>query len=364
MNRGVVFRLGLGVVVAGVLWAVVPVTGQDTADLTTPWPGLDTNWEPPRTPWGAPELIGIWDSKSSTPMQRPEGRGDRQFLTDEEVAALNGARIGREQSDAAQERDVRGERGTAADVEGAYNNIFSTGMGVRYGRHRRTSLIIAPPDGRFPPLTAEGAQRQSSQAQRQAARSAAAAAAGIDLPYFVDLQDRYDNPEDTGNLERCMGVTIPCTGGLCGFSRIVQGRDSVTIYYEQGHGGGAYRQIPIDDQPHLPSHVRQWLGDSIGHWDGDTLVVDTTNFTDQTSYMGSGENLHIIERFTRAAPDLLRYQITVEDETVWTEPWTMELALVLQDNVENLIFEAACHEGNYSLTGILTGARLAEAGGR
>ena len=142
-------------------------------------------------------------------MQRPDGHGDRQFLTDEEVAALNGAQIGRKQSDAAQGRDVRGERGTAADVEGAYNNIFSTGIGVRYGRHRRTPLIIDPLDGRFPRLTAEGEQRQSSETQRRTARSAEAAAAGIDLPYFVDLQNRYDNPEDTGNLERCMGVTIP-----------------------------------------------------------------------------------------------------------------------------------------------------------
>ena len=158
-----------------------------------------------------------------------------------------------------------------------------------------------------------------------------------------------------------MGVTIPCTGGLCGYSRLVQGPGWVGIYYEQGHGGGAYRRIPVDGRPHLPSHLRQWLGDSVGHWDDDTLVVDTTNFSDQTNYRGSGENLHLVERFSRAGPDLMRYQINVEDETVWTQPWTIELALVRQDDVQNLIFESACHEGNYSLTGVLAGARMEES---
>ena len=119
--------------------------------------------------------------------------------------------------------------------------------------------------------------------------------------------------------------------------------------------------MPLDGRPVLTDRIRQWSGNSRGHWEGDTLVVDTTNFSDQTSYMGAGENLHLVERFTRVAPDLMQYQVTVEDDTIWTQPWTIELALVLQDNTENLIFESACHEGNYSLTGMLAGSRMEEA---
>ena len=144
----------------------------------------------------------------------------------------------------------------------------------------------------------------------------------------------------------------------------MQGPGRVGIYYEQGHGGGAFRSIPLDGRPHLPAHIRQWLGDSVGRWDGDTLVVDTTNFTGDTDYLGSGENLHLVERFTRVGPDLLRYEITVDDPTVWTRPWTMELAPTRQDDVENLIFEAACHEGNYSMTAMLAGARMEEEAAR
>ena len=315
-------------------------------------------WETPRTPWGDPDLQGIWDSKSTTPLQRPEQYADREFLTDDEIAALESARE-REAREGPQGRHVRAETGTEADVEGAYNNIFSTALGTHYSRTKRTSLIADPPDGRLPPLTpeAEASRRQA----RETATTRAAAASRADVPYPVDTGRSYDNPEDVRVIERCQGVTIPCTGGLCGYSRLVQGPEWVAIYYEQGHGGGGYRSIPLDGRPHLPSHIRQWLGDSVGHWDGDTLVVDTTNFTDQTSYMGSGENLHLIERFTRVGPDVMKYEITVEDPTVWTRPWTMELAPSLQDNVQNLIFEAACHEGNYSLTAMLAGARIEEA---
>ena len=340
----------LTVVVLGVLVLSTPLAGQLA-------PAAD--WDVPRTPWGAPNLQGIWDSKSTTPLQRPEQYAEREFLTDDEIVALEEERA---RSEGPQGRDVRAESGTEADVEGAYNNIFSTGLGTHYSRTKRSSLIKDPSDGRMPPLTTEAQERREAQARdAAAARVGAIAQPQPAVPYPVDTGRAYDHPEDLRGMERCLGVTIPCTGGLCGFSRLVQAPGWVGIYYEQGHGGGGYRSIPLDARPHLPSHIRQWLGDSVGRWDGDTLVVDTTNFTDQTSYMGSGEHLHLVERFTRVAPDLLQYEITVDDPTVWTRPWTMELAPTLQDNIENLIFEAACHEGNYSLTAMLTGARMEDA---
>ena len=333
-----------GVGTAGLALSPGPEAGAE--QLASP-----EGWEVPRTPWGAPDLQGIWDSKSTTPLERPAELADREFLSDEEIAAVEAARERR----AREGRDVRAERGTEADVEGAYNNIFSTFVGVDYSRTRRSSLIMDPTSGRQPPRTALGAERQA------AVRAARVRPPRPDLPYPVDIGRSYDNPEDVRLIERCLGVTLPCIGGLCGFSRIVQGPGWVGIYYEQGHGGGAYRSIPLDGRPHLSSDIRQWLGDSVGRWEGDTLVVDTTNFTDRTDFLGSRENLHLVERFTRIGPDLRRYRITVDDPTLWTQPWTIELAPTLQDNRQNLIFEAACHEGNYALTTMLAGARLEEA---
>lgn len=347
----------LAAVIAGVAWVVSPAFGQNPA----PWTGVEEGWTPPRTPWGAPDLQGIWSSKNSTPMERPEEYADREFLTDDEIAALNAERARAETGEDAAGRDVRASAGTTADVEGAYNNIFSTNLGTRYSRTKRSSLIIDPPNGRLPPFTPEAEERRQGAAALADRLRQERERAGV--PYFVDTRYRYDNPEDTGILERCQGVRIPCTGGICGFSRLVQGPDGVSVYYEQSSGGGGYRLIPLDGRPHAPSHIRQWLGHSVGHWEDDTLVVDTTNFTHQTNYQGAAENLHLIERYRRVAPDLLQYQITVEDETVWTRPWTMELALVLQDNVKNQIGETGCHEGNYSMTSMLAGARLEEARG-
>ena len=343
--------------VAGAFWLAAAAAGQELP----PWSNAPEGWTPVRTPWGAPDLTGIWSSKHSTPLERPDEYAGREFLTDEEIAALDAERARAEAGDATAGRDVRAATGTPADVEGAYNNIFSTDLGTRYSRTKRTALIIDPANGRFPPLTPEAEQRRQTAAARAEQLREDRERAGV--PYFVDLRYRYDNPEDTGILERCQGVRIPCTGGICGFSRMVQGPGSVTIYHEQSSGGGGHRLIPLDGRPHPPAHIRQWLGHSVGHWEGDTLVVDTANFTDQTPYQGAAENLHLIERFTRVAPDLIQYRITVEDETVWTRPWTMELALVLQDNARNQIGETGCHEGNYSMTSMLAGARLEEARG-
>ena len=330
----------------------------------------------PRTPWGEPDLQGIWDSKLITPLERPAKYADREFLTDEEVAAIE---RGAKETPVGKGRDVRAARGSEADVEGAYNNIFSTGQGTKYIATKRTSLIIDPPNGKLPPITPEGEKLRAARAGNRfgvagengdvpapGARSRTAASArptGLDgkpLPYATDIGRPSDNPEDRNDLERCRGVTLPCIGGLCGFSRLVQTPGYVTIYYEMGHSGGAYRTIPTNARPHLPATSRLWLGDSVGHWEGDTLVVDTTNFTNQTAYQGvSDEKLHLIERFART-PEGLSYQITVDKPNLYSRPWTLELVLMKADEQKNQIFESACYEGNYALTSMLAGARALE----
>jgi len=335
---------------------------------------------PPKTPWGAPDLQGIWDHKITTPLERPAKFANREFLTNEEVAALDkdstALPVGKG-------RDVRGERGTEADVEGAYNNIFSTGGG-HYVRSKRTSLLIDPPDGKLPPVTDEGKRLMAERVSNRfgtpgengdipnrpagtvtgavpASGSGTDPATGRRLPYAIDIGRPSDNPEDRNDLERCRGVTMPCLGGLCGFSRIVQSPGSVSIYYEMGHSGGAYRTIPITTRPHLPSEMRFWLGDSIGHWEADSLVVDTTNFTNQTAYRGvPDDKLHMIERFTRISAEDLKYQITIDKPNMYSRPWTMELILMRADEKKNQIFESACYEGNYALTSMLAGARALE----
>lgn len=304
----------------------------------------EETWTVPRTPWGAPDLAGIWNGKSMTPVERPDRFAGREFLTGEEVAQL--------EADAFAEpgRNARATKGTHEDVEGAYNDVF-TGRSTNYIRTKRTSLIVDPPDGKIPE------RLKSAEPLPGRPGGDAESRRTFEGHYFVDTEDpRAENPEDRPS-DRCLGVRIPRTGGLI---RLVQGSEQVSIYYERGHQGGAFRTIHLNGEPHLAPHIRQWLGDARGRWEGDTLVVDTANFTSRTNYRGSSENLHLTERFTRAGPDLLMYNITVEDPTVWTKPWTMEVPLTMADNKENLIFESACHEGNYALTNILAGARLQE----
>ena len=305
--------------------------GQTAAD------GTDA-FTPARTPWGDPDLQGIWSpGYILTPLERPEEFSEQEFLTDEDVAALEErANIPR--------RDVRAEAGSVEDVEGAYNEAF-TGRGKEVIRTRRTSLIVDPPDGRIP-FTEQG--------------QAVAAAAREKMQ-----SELADDPEDRRDLDRCRGVSIPFISGTSGtYSRIVQTPGAVMLYHEDGHIGGGYRTVHTDGRPHLPAHIRQWLGDSVGRWEGDTLVVDTTNFTGLVTFNGSGDQLHLVERFTPVAPDLIMYEATVSDPMAWTRDWTIELPLQRIDNEQNQIFEAACHEGNYALTSILAGARVLEAQGR
>ena len=339
----------LAALVVVALMAGAPVAGQEAADF-----------EAPRTSWGDPDLTGIWSpGYILTPLERPADFGDREFLTDEEVAALEGAQ------DASAGRNFRPDSGTVADVEGAYNDEF-TGRGKDVIRTRRTSLIVDPPNGRIPLRTPEAVARIGEYRQRRAA-GGGAVETDVRIPYPVDPQSGSyaDNPEDRAP-DRCMGITVPFVRGTSGtYSRFVQSPESMAVYHEDGHRGGGYRTIYMDGRPHLPPHIRQWLGHSIGHWDGDTLVVDTTNFSAGTSFYGASENLHLVERYTRAAPDLVMYEVTVEDPTVWGDTtWTVEIPLSIVDNKSNQIYEAACHEGNYAMVSILAGARNLEAQGR
>ena len=294
-----------------------------------------------RTPWGEPDLQGIWTDTTETPLERPAQFAGKEFFTDEERAELD------EQRARLRRFDTRSEAGTPLDVAGAYNAVYQSVKKTG----RRTSLIVDPPDGRMPPLTAAGQQRVEADRRGRTSFDELAGS------YGTERMNRADGPEDRGRAERCLGNRLPAFGG---YSRIVQSPGYVAIYYEAGQGGGGNRIIPVDGSEHLPSHIRQWYGDARGRWEGNTLVVDTTNFTRKTNYRGSRENLHLIERFTRIDPNILRYEATIDDPTTFTRPWTVMVDLTKQDDQHNRIFESTCHEGNYGLTGIFANTRAAE----
>jgi hypothetical protein len=317
----------------------------------------------PRTADGHPDLQGVYDLATLTPVERRAGTP--LVLTDEEAKKLEQQVADRYakadapiQADrAAPPKGGDGSPGPYGNV-GGYNN-FWLDPGSQYtvvdGR-KRASLIIDPPDGRVPPLTA-GAQRRNA-ARRLATTSDQTTRE--DDPGF-EGPNAYDDPEQRPLGERCLigfgstsGPPILPTYFYNNLHQIVQTRDTVMILTEMVHDARIIRM----NATHLPSTIRKWLGDSIGRWEGDTLVVDTTNFTEQTRFRGASENLHIVERFTRADARTLRYQFTVEDPTTWARAWTAEYSWPATNEK---IYEYACHEGNYAMENILRGARLKEA---
>ena len=316
---------GLLIVIA-LPWLVpVSVAGQNTQDV-------------PQTTWGDPNLQGVWNNNISTPLERPEEFVGKAFLTPEELAAYTQRRQA-----SREDRDSRDGRGTEADVRRAYNALWFPVPGEAISR---TSLIREPQDGKIPPLTAAGQRR--ADARRGFRRGPPA------------------GPEDRSLWERCITRGVPRTpGGYNNHFQFFQTPDHVVILIEMVHEA---RIIPLDGSPHLNSMVGQWLGDSRGRWEGDTLVVETTNFTDKTNFRGSGKGLHLVERFTRIDADTLNYEFTVEDPMTWTSSWTAAWPLTsLQSAVGGLdqvevpeVFEYACHEGNYGLVGQLGGARAEE----
>jgi hypothetical protein len=328
----------------------------------------------PRTSWGEPDLQGIWTNEFDTPLQRAARYGTREFFTEEERAQLDKERL------ALLGRDRRVERGTELDVAGAYGSVFMSMK--RTGR--RTSLIVDPPDGRVPPLVPEAAQRAAAdrefrlallQSTETCKSNSTACAGGKYVPtpsarrgealtrYNTARMNRHNGPEDGSLADRCLSGNIPEFGTAYGgsFRRIVQTQGGLSIFYDVGQGQGFQRNIVMNGSPHLPARIQQWHGDSRGRWEGDTLVIDVTNFSPKTDFMGSRENLHLIERWTRTGPDTLEYAVTIEDPTVWTRSWTVKEEFTRQNDKENRIYyEPRCHEGNYGFPSLLLAARLAD----
>jgi hypothetical protein len=327
-----------------------------------------------RTAWGEPDLQGIWTNEFDTPLQRVPRYGTREFFSDAERAELDKERL------ALLGRDRRVERGTELDVAGAYNSVFMSMK--RTGR--RTSLVVDPPDGRVPPRTPEAQKTAAEdlafrvallQSTATCKSNSPACAGGTYDPrpsprraealtrYNTARMNRHNGPEDGSLSDRCLAGGIPEFGSAYGgsFRRIVQTEGGVSIFYDVGQGQGFQRNIVMNDTPHLPAHVRQWHGDARGRWEGDTLVIDVTNFSPKTDFMGSREHLHLIERWTRTGPETLEYAVTIEDPTVWTRPWTVKDEFTRQSDKENRIYyEPRCHEGNYAFPSLLLAARLAE----
>jgi hypothetical protein len=315
-----------------------------------------------RTPWGEPDLQGIWGSETLTPLERPARFANRPVLTPEEAQALA------DEVHSRPGRDDRSERGTEKDVARAYNDYFTpTAKSLVDGR---TSLIVDPPDGHIPPLTPEAQKREGAYHEYLQAllQGTSGGRPGPVSPrrnepppmYNTQRMNRADGPEDRATGERCFGAELPYGGGANAFYRVVQSPGQVAIFYDAFQGQGFSRVIPVDNSPHAPTRLHFFHGDSRGHWEGETLVVDTTNFTFKTNYRGSHEHLHLNERFTPSSDSRIAYRATVEDSTTWTRPWTFEVAWTREPDKPNLIFEANCQEGNYGLIGMLANMRAAE----
>jgi hypothetical protein len=285
---------------------------------------------PPRTPDGQPDLQGVWTNSTLTPLERPAELAGKAVLTEQEAADYVKRLLQRVNTD-------RRDGGAQADVGRSYNEFWrDRGNDLA---DRRTSLIVDPPDGRIPPLTPEAQKRVDATRAWMQAHST-------------------DGPEGRSLAERCIQWATAGPPMLPGpynnDTQIVQGPGYVVILNEMIHDT---RVIPLDGRPHVSSGIREWMGDSRGHWEGNTLLVDTTNFSSEYSFRGSDTNLHLTERFTRVSPDVIQYEFTVDDPTAFTKPWTARIPF---NKTNERVYEYACHEGNYALTDILAGARAAE----
>ncbi len=297
------------------------------------------DFKAPRTPWGEPDLEGTWTSQAelSVPFERPAEFGTRERLTDEEFAQREAQAQNQLKSDKADFDPESADTSRAGQV-GSATSPPPTWL-ERGNASRRTSIVIDPPDGRIPEISSAGLRRL-----RAAGRGA------------LD-NGPFDGPENMGLYQRCITRGVPNAIFPAVYNantRIVQGPGFVAITYEMIH---ETRIIPTTSRPHLAASVRQYLGDSRGHWEGATLVVDVTNFNSKDDYRGSGAGLHLVERYTRTPDAGLRYEVTVDDPDTWARPWTA--ALNMRPQAAGM-FEYACHEGNYAMKNMLTASRAAD----
>jgi hypothetical protein len=317
----------LSVILALLSLSVVGMAGQVQKSPSRAAAAVSTRGTVPRAPDGHPDLQGVWSFATLTPLERPSAFAGKQTLTPEEAETFARQRIDSSNKD-------RRDGGGAADVERAYNE-FWWDFGTKAST--QPSLVVDPPDGRIPALTAEAKQRQSQR------------------------QNLFDNPEDRPISERCiLGFNSGPPMMPSAYNnnvQIVQTGDHVVILNEMIHSA---RIVPLSGRPH-PKDMRYLTGDSVGHWEGDTLIVDTTNFSKNGGFRGASTNLHLIERISRIDQGTLRYEFTVDDPTTWTKPWTASIPM---SSSNELIYEYACHEGNYALEGVLKGARHQEQTGQ
>ena len=330
MIKRLLASIGVTLIAVGWLASVVVAGQAQPAGTRAKPPAAAKTWAPPRGPDGHPDLQGVWSFATLTPLERPSQLAGKGVLTDEEAAEFEKQTIERSNAD-------RRDGGTQADVTRAYNDFWYD-RGTKVVVTRRTSLIVDPPDGRIPALTPEGQARAQARADARRGRGPA------------------DGPEDRPLSERCIigfnsgPPMVP--GGYNQNVQLLQTPGFVVIHNEMVHSA---RVVPMDGRPH--GSVRQLVGDSRGHWDGDTLVVDTTNFTAETMFRGSTAKLHLVERFTRVDADTLMYEFTADDPATWSRAWTAQIPMTLSAGP---IFEYACHEGNYGMEGILRGTRAEE----
>ncbi len=331
MNRRNVASIGaVAAVMAIGSLTPAPVRGQGAAPASSKKPVAAKGWKLARTPWGDPDLQGIWNNGTITPLERPASAGHKDILSEEEAQGLD-------QEAATRADPNRRPTDKVADLELAYNaEWWDRGKSVG-----RTSLIIDPPDGRLPPLTPDGQKKREALMAIKRSRGPA------------------DSWEDRPYQERCLlyhGVP-PLPTGYNNNYHIVQTPALVAILHEMLH---EVRMIPIDGRRHAPSHIRLWMGDSRGHWEGDTLVVETTNYSSRIEtfrFPSDSATLRVVEQFKRVSADKIDYQWTVDNPTMYTRQWTAILPMTKADGP---IFEYACHEGNYGLRNVLSGFRAQE----